>query len=401
MKCSCRRSARGPSTFRLSAITPPNADIGSQARAFSYGVAEPLGRGHAAGVVVLDDHARRRLELVEQAPRGVEVEDVVERERAAVELRHPREHVRPGPDLHVERRLLVRVLAVGQVEELLVRHHPVLGELLVPIAEPAADRRVVAGGEGERLVREPVARLARDAAAGLLELGQHRVVALGLHHHGDGAVVLGRRPDHGRAADVDVLDRVGLGHRLPRDRALERVQVHAHEVDRLDPLGLERLHVLGVVADGQERRVQPRVKRLDAAAEDLRRAGELGDVADLDPGLAQRRCGPARGHDLDPQPLQAAREVDDPASCRRPRSAPAGPCTVSSGRAASSAPAAGVAGSAIAGRLRFLHVDDAPVSIVDARSTGGDQPDRLRKQLDARPRESPSPVASGRECKAR
>src|SRR6478672_4372079 len=55
--------------------------------------------------------------------------------------------------------------------------------------------------------------------------------------------------------------------------------------------------------------------------------------------------------------------------------------TVSSGRAASSAPAAGVAGSAIAGHLGLLHVDDAPISIVDAGSTGGDQADRLRKQL--------------------
>src|SRR3954447_19799773 len=55
--------------------------------------------------------------------------------------------------------------------------------------------------------------------------------------------------------------------------------------------------------------------------------------------------------------------------------------TASSGRAASSAPAAGVTGSAIAGRLRLFHVDDAPVSLVDARSTGGDQADRLRKQL--------------------
>ena len=93
--------------------------------------------------------------------------------------------MRPAPDLHVERGLLVRVLAVRQVEELLVRHHPVLGEFLVPDAEPAADRRVVAGGEGERLVRQPVASRAGDAAPGLLELGQHRVVALRLHHHDD------------------------------------------------------------------------------------------------------------------------------------------------------------------------------------------------------------------------
>ena len=97
-----------------------------------------------------------------------------------------------------------------------------------------------------------------------------------------------------------------------RDRALERVEVDADEVDRLDPLRLERRHVLGVVAPREQRGVQPRVQRLHPPVEDLRRAGELGDVGDLDPGLAQRRRGAAGGEDLDPELAQPAGEVGDP-----------------------------------------------------------------------------------------
>src|SRR3954449_6617882 len=55
--------------------------------------------------------------------------------------------------------------------------------------------------------------------------------------------------------------------------------------------------------------------------------------------------------------------------------------TASSGRAAASAPVAGVAGSAIACGLRFLHVHDPPITSIDLGSPGGDQADRLGKQL--------------------
>ncbi len=220
--------------------------------------------------------------------------------------------MRASSHLHVQGRLLMRVFAIGEVEELLVRHHPVPREGLVAQPVPAADRRVIAGRERERLVGQPVPGLSRDAAARVLQLGEHGVVALRLHDHGDEAVVLRRRPDHRRAADVDVLDRLRLAHVLPSDRALEGVEVHADEVDRLDPLGFERGHVLGVVAHREQGRVQPRMQRLHAAVEDLRRPGELGDVAHLQVGLPQRGGGAPRGDDLHSQPRQAAREIDDP-----------------------------------------------------------------------------------------
>ena len=104
-----------------------------------------------------------------------------------------------------------------------------------------------------------------------------------------------------------------LGRAAPRRRALERVEVHAHEVDELDPVLLGGEHVLGVVAQREQAGVELRVQRLDAAVHDLREAGEVLDRADLEPGLAQRARGAAGGDELDAELGQAAREVDDAA----------------------------------------------------------------------------------------
>ena len=266
---------------------------------------------HPAGVVVLDDHAGRLLEVADQAAGRVEVEDVVEGERPPVQLRAAREDVAAQPRLGVERRPLVRVLAVGEVEHLLVSDRQVFREVLVLHREPAADRGVVARGLGEGLVGEPVAGGGGDLAAALFQLGADRVVGLRFDDHGDALVVLRRGADHRRPADVDVLDRHVVRDFVAGDGLLEGVEVDADDVDRLDPLALQRRHVLGVAAPRQQRRVQPRVQRLHPAAEDLFLAGELGDVGDLEPRLAQRRRGAAGGEDLDPERRQPLGEVGD------------------------------------------------------------------------------------------
>ena len=80
-----------------------------------------------------------------------------------------------------------------------------------------------------------------------------------------------------------------------------------------------------VVAAREQRRVQPRMQRLHPPVEDLRRAGELGDVGDLDPGLADRRRRAAGGEDLDPELARGRGRSRRPRSCRRPRSAPCAP----------------------------------------------------------------------------
>ncbi len=221
----------------------------------------------------------------------------------------PREDVAAQPRLRVERRPLVRVLAVGEVELLLVGDRQVLGEVLVGGREPAADRGVVAGGLGEGLVGEPVPGRGGDLPARLFQLGADRVIGLGLDDHRDALVVLGRSADHRRPADVDVLDRDLRVDLVPGDGLLEGVEVDADQVDRLDPLALQHRHVLGAVPSRQQRRVQPRVQGLHPAAEDLLLAGELGDVGHLQPGLTQGAGGAAGGEDLDPERRQRLGEI--------------------------------------------------------------------------------------------
>src|SRR3954469_14428283 len=97
------------------------------------------------------------------------------------------------------------VLAVRQLDHLLERAEVVLRELLGLLGEPARDRGVVAGGVGERLGCEPLARRQRQRALADSQLLEDGVVALGPHDDRGEGVVLRARPDHRRAADVDVL----------------------------------------------------------------------------------------------------------------------------------------------------------------------------------------------------
>ena len=80
--------------------------------------------------------------------------------------------------------------------------------------------------------RQPPPLLQREAA--LRQCRGHRLVHRRVGDDRDTAVVLGCRPHHGRAADVDLLDALGrpgaAGHRL-----LERVQVRHQQLERGDP----------------------------------------------------------------------------------------------------------------------------------------------------------------------
>ena len=295
-----------------------DAAVGAQRVGFQrapVGVDRALAERDAAGVVVLDDHrGRRGVELLAQAPRAVEVEQVVERQRPAVMLADHREQVRAGADLRVVGGPLVGVLAVGQLEHLLVGADVQLREVVVgALGEPARDRRVVARGHREGVGGEALARRHREAAVGAAQLVEDRVVALGGRHDGDVGVVLGRGAHHRRPADVDVLDHLGVARARPPGGALERVEVDAHELDELDVVLGCGLEVLRVVAQREQPGIELRVQRLDAPVHDLREAGELVDRTDLEPRGRQLTGSPAGRDQLDAQRRESPREFDDPA----------------------------------------------------------------------------------------
>ncbi len=278
--------------------------------------------GAAARVVVLDDRARRIVELLDELARRAEVEQVVERQLLAVQLAHAVEQVRRRAGARVERGRLVRVLAVAQVDHLRVRVVPRRREAIVRArGEPRRDRRVVASRDGERLRREPLARVERQPTVVLAQLLERRLVVGRVNEHRREAAVLRRRADHRRPADVDVLDHFVLARVAARDRLLERVEVDADEIDLLDLLLAGRREVLIVVALGQQAGVEARVQRLHAPVQHLRKAREVLDLARRDAcsvELARRAAG---RDELDAEPLEAAREVDQTRACQRPTTA--------------------------------------------------------------------------------
>ena len=106
-------------------------------------------------------------------------------------------------------------------------------------------------------------------------------------------MVLGRRPDHRRPADVDLLDQaveVELAAQGPLGRGGERVEVDDDELERLDAGRRQLLAVGGEAAVGEDPAVDPRVERLHPPVEHLREAGDGGDVGDRQ---ARRRAGRA------------------------------------------------------------------------------------------------------------
>src|SRR5690606_2057933 len=104
---------------------------------------------------------------------------------------------------------------------------------------------------------------------------------------------------HAGAADVDLLDRLGLVDAGAGDGLLEGVEVDADQVDGLDAVALHGGLVVRVVAEGEQAAVDHGVQRLDAAAHDLGEAGDAVDGRDGDAGVGEGLGGAAGGDDLD------------------------------------------------------------------------------------------------------
>ncbi len=121
-------------------------------------------------------------------------------------------------------------------------------------------------------------------------------------------MVLGRGPNHRRAADVDLLDRFFEGDGWSGDRLDERIEVAADEVDLAQAVLAQRFDVRRTITSGQDPRVHPRVESLDAPIHHLGKSGQLGHRARVKRGIFERTEGAARREELVAEPLQASRE---------------------------------------------------------------------------------------------
>ncbi len=212
----------------------------------------------------------------------------------------------------IEGRALVRVLAVAQRLDELAAESAVVGRIVIQrIGKPVGDRRIVGGGARIGLGRKFLPQLQRCHAGVLCHLAEHQLIVRRLDYDGDIGVVLGGGADHRRPADVDILDAV-VERGAFGDSCLERVEIDDEQVDRADVVLLHRRDVILVGADRQQTAVHLRVQRFHPAVHHLRKAGQVGDIDYLQPGILERLRGAAGGDELDIVAGKRRGEVDEP-----------------------------------------------------------------------------------------
>ena len=122
-------------------------------------------------------------------------------------------------------------------------------------------------------------------------------------------MVLGRRADQRRPADVDLLDGLLERHARPGDGGLEGIEIHHHQFEGEDAVLGQGLHVLGVVVAAEDAAVDLGMQGLQPAVHHFRKAGVLGDVADRDALAFQVFAGAAGAVDFHAGGGQAAGET--------------------------------------------------------------------------------------------
>ncbi len=123
--------------------------------------------------------------------------------------------------------------------------------------------------------------------------------------------ILGGGANHGRSADVDVLDQLFERHAWLGCGFFEGIEIDHDHVDRLNAVLGDGSHVRRILAAMQDAAMDFGMQRLDASVEHFREAGEFGNVFDGDAGIAQQLGRASGGDEFDAEAGELAGEVDE------------------------------------------------------------------------------------------
>ena len=255
----------------------------------------------AARVGVFQNRDGRLGEFGDEISRRADVQNVVKRKFLPVQF------LEVPFEIAVERGGLMRVLPVTQARHERERKRKRrFGRLL--LVQESSNRAIVVGGLDKRLNGEAFAQFQRRLAPVIAHRFQDGVVIARVHHHGDRFVILGRAPNHGGPADIDLFDGFRQGDVRFRDRRFKRIEVHHDEIDWLEA-ALFRLGLMQRVAPLVEQAaMDARMKRLDPPFQHFRKIGEARDVSHGHSFLAQQVGRAAGGNNIDALFLERARE---------------------------------------------------------------------------------------------
>ena len=249
---------------------------------------------------MLDDDAGRRLEGLDAFQCGIGIGDVVERQFLALDETCGGDDAAAGAGFDEQRAGLMRIFTVTQgaaeLEGGVQAHRPggrcfrrlgTLGQPLGDLAVVGARMRIGFRGPGAALRCGTAAVVQRIDEAGVIgRIGQY----------GHARMVFCGGAQHGRSADVDVLDgvvvaAVGLG-----DGGRERIQIHHQQIDGFDAvLGTDRVIGAGT---REQAAVDFRMQGFHPSVHDFRKAGDSADIGDGQTGVAQGLGGTAGGQQL-------------------------------------------------------------------------------------------------------
>ena len=275
------------------------------------------GRANEALAVASELRSQRRAR--EQPQRGVEIEQIIVRERLSVQLLGQT----LGP-VEIECRPLLRIRAVAQPFREPQRQCERAGKLawqdLARRCEIVRDCDVVLRGS---LVgrdcklpahcRRRVARLDRRLVFRVLRR---------VRQHGDVVEVLCRRSQQRNAADIDLLDRFFFRRPPARDRFFEGIEIHDDRADLRNGILLRLRAMLGVGAIEEYRTENLGVQRFDAPAEERRKTGHVLDVSGAYACVLEERSGSTGCVDFDAALLERVGPAPPNPFCRRERRAP-------------------------------------------------------------------------------
>ena len=202
----------------------------------------------------------------------------------------------------VEGGRLVGVLAVAEALDLAVaegfRFAEHRGLVSHGVGKEVRDKAVVVGGRGEDLLGAGAVEFEGRFALVLVHDLKKLVVVRWVGDDRHVLEVLGSGTEHGRAADVDVLDGFREGHVRFLDGGLEGIEIDDDKVDVLERVFLHGLLMGGIVAHGEKTGMDLRVQSLDAAVQHFRETGEFVDGLDGDAFPFKEFGGAAGGDDL-------------------------------------------------------------------------------------------------------
>ena len=172
-----------------------------------------------------------------------------------------------------------------------------LGFLAQLATQPTSNGAVVGIGGLEHLESKLYAGIARGSTIVGTHFFKNGVIALRLGYHGNALEILRSRAQHGRAADVNVLDAgAELSARL--DRLFEGIQVHNDHIDHADAVFFRLAHMLGIVALGKKTAMHLGMQRFHTAVHHLRKSGQIVARTYGNASLFDNLGRSARGNDF-------------------------------------------------------------------------------------------------------